>query len=61
MRGVGFFCKNNLLADLLLSQYLFEILQTSLTVKNKENMVKRGCFEKFLRSRAPIFFEMKDG
>ena len=33
-----------LLSDLLGSQYLFEILQTSPTVKNSENRVKSGCF-----------------
>ena len=49
-------CKNILLADLLLGQYLLEILQSSLTVKNNENGVKSGCFEKLLRWRAPIFF-----
>ena len=45
-----------MLTDLLGSQYLFEILQTSLTVKNNENGVKSACFEKLLRWRAPIFF-----
>ena len=49
-------CKNILLADLLLDQYLLEILQSSLTDKNNENGVKRGCFEKLLRWRAPILF-----
>ena len=49
-------CKNILLADLLLGQYLLELLQSSLTVKNNENGVKSGCFEKLLRWRAPIFF-----
>ena len=53
--------KNIFVADLLGSQYLFEILQTSLTVKNSENGVKYGCFEKCSRWRAPVFFEMKDG
>ena len=33
---------------LLGGRFLFEILQTSLTVKNSENVVKRGCFEKRL-------------
>ena len=33
-------CKNILLADLLLSQYLLEILQSSLAVKNNENGIK---------------------
>ena len=50
------FCENNYLADLLGSQYLLKILQTSLTVKNSENVVKTGCFEKRLRRRAPNFF-----
>ena len=44
------------LTDLLGSQYLFEILQTFLTVKNNENGVKSGCFKKLLRWKAPIFF-----
>ena len=44
------------LTDLLGSQYLFEILQTLLNAKNSENGVKSGCFKKFLRWRAPIFF-----
>ena len=44
------------LADLLESQYLFEILQTSLTIKNSENVVKGRCFENRLRWRAPTFF-----
>ena len=42
-------CKNILLADLLLGQYLLEILQFSLTVKNNENGVKSGCLGKLLR------------
>ena len=50
------FCENNYLADSLGSQYLLKILQTSLTVKNSENVVKTGCFEKRLRRRAPNFF-----
>ena len=44
------------LADLLESQYLFEILQTSLTIKNSENVVKGRCFENRLRWTAPTFF-----
>ena len=55
-RGVRCLFKSPLLADLLGSQYLLEILQSSLTVKNNENGVKSGCFEKLLRWRAPIFF-----
>ena len=49
-------CVKILLADLLGSQYLLEILQTSLTFKNSEEVIKSGCFEKRLRWRAPIFF-----
>ena len=54
-------CKNILLADLLGSQYLIEILQTSLTFKNTEKVVIIGCFEKLLRWRPSTFFEMKEG
>ena len=43
------------LANLLGSQHLLEILQTSFTFKNSEKVVKSGCFEKRLRWRAPIF------
>ena len=35
-----------ILANFLGSQYLIENIQTSLTVKNSENLVKNGCFEK---------------
>ena len=52
----GVLYKNNFVSDLLGSQYLLEILQSSLTVKNNENGIKNGCFEKLLRWRAPIFF-----
>ena len=54
-------CKNILLADLLGSQHLIEILQTSLTFKNSEKVVKSGCFENLLRWRAPIFFRNDGG
>ena len=54
-------CKNILLADLLGSQHLLQILQTSLTFKNSEKVVKNGCFEKLLRRRAPIFFRNERG
>ena len=57
----GVLCKNIYLADLLGSQYLSEILQTSLNVKNSENVVKSGCFEKRLRWRAPFFFLIEGG
>ena len=36
--------------------YLFEIFQTSLTVKVKGDTVKTGCFEKRLLWRVPFFF-----
>ena len=48
--------KNNFVSDLLGNQYLFEILQTSLTFKNSENAVKSECFEKRLRWRASFSF-----
>ena len=51
------FCKNNFVADLLSSSYLFEILQTSFNVKNSKNVVKSPCFEKLLRWRAPTLFQ----
>ena len=47
------------LAGLLGSQYLREILPTSLTVKNGENMVKSGCFEKNCDGECQIFLEVK--
>ena len=50
-----------LLTDLLGSQYLLEVLQTSLTFKNSEKVVKSVCFKKSLRWRVPSFFEMKEG
>ena len=52
----GVLYKNNFVSDLLRSQYLLEILQSSLTVKNNENGVKNGYFEKLLRWRASIIF-----
>ena len=59
---LGVLFKNILLADLLGSQRLLEILQTSLTFENSQNVGKSGCFEKLLRWRAQIyFFEMKEG
>ena len=50
----GVLRKNIFVADLSKSQYLFEILQTSLTIKNSKNGGKSGCFEKCSRCRAPI-------
>ena len=42
-------CVKKSLAESIGIQYLFEILQTPLCVKNNENVVKSGCFEKGLR------------
>ena len=53
--------KNILLVNLLESQHLLEILQTSLAIKNGEKVVKSGCFEKRLLWRVLIFFEMTEG
>ena len=54
--------KNISLADLSESQYLFEILQASHTVKKvKENVVKSRCFKKYLKWRALILFQNKGG
>ena len=57
------FVKNNFVSDLLDRQHLLQILQTSLTIKQwkSEKVVKIGCFEKRLRWRRPIFFEIKEG
>ena len=57
----GLLFKNNLFADLLGSQYIVGILQTSLNVKNSKNVVKSGCSEKRLQWRAAIFFRNKEG
>ena len=54
-------CKNILLADLSGSQHLLEILQTSLTFKNSEKVVKSGYLKKRLRWRAPILFRNEGG
>ena len=43
------------------TQYLFEILQTSLNAENSENAVKSRSFGKCSQWRATIFFEMKEG
>ena len=50
-----------MLADLLRSQHLLEMLQISLTWKNNEKAVKRGFSVKRLRWRAPIFAQSKGG
>ena len=56
----GVLCKNILLIDLLGNQHFYEILQTSPTFKNSENMKKNDCFEKDLRDRQ-FFFRNKGG
>ena len=52
----GVLYKNNFVSDLLGSQHLLEILQTSLTVKNSENGVKSGCFKKRFAMESAYFF-----
>ena len=52
---LGVFCKSLFVADLLGSQYFFEILQTSLTVKRSGNMVKSGSFEKHCVEERQLF------
>ena len=49
------------LADLLGSLYLLKILQTLLTVKNNENKVKSGCFERNLGWRVLIIYGNEEG
>ena len=57
----GVLCKNILLTDLLGSQHLLEVLQTSLTFENRENAVKSGFFGKRLGWTAPFLFRNKGG
>ena len=57
----GVLWKKILLADLLGSQHLSEMLQTSLTFKNSKKEVKNGCFEKHLQWTLTIFFRKKGG
>ena len=54
-------CEKILLDYLLGRQHLLEILQTSLTFRNSEKVVKSRCFEKLLRWRPPILFRNKEG
>ena len=49
------------LTEILENQYLFEILQISFTFKNNKNVEKSGCFEKRLRWKVPIFYEITEG
>ena len=60
-KGVRCIVKKIPLAHLLRSHYLFDILQTSLTVKSSENVVKSWCFEKRLWRRAPTSFGNEGG
>ena len=57
----GVLCKNVFVADSLGRQYLLKILQSSLTVKNSENVVKSWCFEKLCDGKHQLYFEMKEG
>ena len=52
----GVLCENIFVAESLGTQFLFEILQPSLSVKNCENAVASGCFEKILQWGAPTLF-----
>ena len=47
-------CKMLFFDDLLKNQYLFQILYTLINIKNCENVVKSGNFEKLLQWRAPF-------
>ena len=49
--------KNIFLDDLLRSKYLLDILKTSLTVNNSENVGERGCFETFAMESANFFLK----
>ena len=59
VKGVLF--KNILLVDLSGSQHLLEVLHTSPSFENSENVVKSGSFEMHLRWRASCFFRIKEG
>ena len=51
-------CKNILSADLLGSQHLLEVLQTSLTFKNSD---KSGSFKKSCDGECQCFFRNEGG
>ena len=59
-RGVRCLFKSLLLADLLGSQYLLEILQSSLTVKNNENGTKVDVSKNSWDGERHFFSEMKE-
>ena len=52
----GALCKNILLAGLLASQHLLEILQISLTFKSSEKSGKKWMFQKTLAMESASFF-----
>ena len=57
----GVLYKNNFVSDLLGSQHLLEILQTSLTVKNSENMIKKlDVLKNVCDGQCQFFFKMKE-
>ena len=49
------FDEKSFVADLLGSECLFEILQTSSTVKNSENVVKKWMFQRTIVMESTIF------
>ena len=53
-------CKNIFVTDILGSQHLFEILQTSHTFKNSENVLKSGCFQNSCDGERQFFSAMKE-
>ena len=58
----GVFRKNLLLTDLLGSQHLLEILQTSLTFKNSEKVIKKVDVSKNIcDEERQCFSEVKEG
>ena len=54
-------CKNILLADLLESQHLLEILQISLAFKNSEKSGKKWMFRKTFVMESANFFRNEGG
>ena len=54
-------CVKSVLADLFRIQYLFEKIQTSLTVINSDKVVKSGCFEKCFVIECANFFKLMEG
>ena len=54
-------CVKSVLADLFRIQYLFEKIQTSLTVINSDKVVKSGYFEKCFAMESTNFFKLMEG